>query len=222
MPLKTILFSIFLIISLTSCFEIIEQVKVKKDGSGTLKLIINISQSKERLDKILSQERINGLIIPTKDTIRYHFDEIEKKIKSTKGLTLQQLEKDFSNYIFTLVVDFKNIDQVNILLQNIHNTFARTESKEIPFKLTIDSNSFKQEINKDYIRKLDDNISGFNFSELTEANITTILQFENTIAAINILEGKTSKSKRSALIKLSLKDFLTIYSKQNLKIQLDE
>ena len=207
---------------MTSCFEIIEQVKVKKDGSGTLKLIINMSQSKERLDKILSQKQINGLIIPSKETIKYHFDEIEKKTSSTAGLTLKTLEKDFTNYIFTLVVDFKNIQQVNNLLQDLHNTFSRTNSEEIPIKFIASSNSFSQEINNDYSKKLNDQISNYNFNELNKAKITTIIQFENSIKSLSVAEGRISKSGKSALIKLSLKDFLITYTNQNLNIQLDE
>ena len=222
MRVKSILISIFFIVSLTSCLEIIEQVKVNKNGSGTLKLIINISQSKDRLNKILSQKQINGLIIPTKDTIKYHFNAVEKTIRETEGLTLQTLEKDFDNYIFTLVVNFENLNQVNGLLQNIHNTFARTASTETPFKLTLNANSFHQEINKNYISKLNNEISNYNFNELNNAKITSIIQFEKTIKSISVSKGRISKSGKSALIKLSLTEFLTTYSNQNLNIQLDE
>lgn len=222
MSWKNILFSIFLIVSLTSCFEIIEQVKVNGDQTGSLKLIINVSQSKERLDKILSQKQINGLIIPSKDTIKHHFSQLEKKIKESEGLTLQKADKDFENYIFTLVVDFKNVNQINGLLSEVHNAFGKTRYEEVPIKVLKEDGSFKQQINKDYISHLDKEISNYNFSELNEAQITSIFQFDKSIKSCSITNGKISKSGKSALIKLDLKAFLSIYTNQNLNIQLDE
>ena len=52
MNFKTI-FSLLLLFSFTSCFEIVEDISFKKDGSGVLKLILNLSQSKNEINTLM-------------------------------------------------------------------------------------------------------------------------------------------------------------------------
>ncbi|MBL0359080.1 MAG: hypothetical protein IPP72_20435 [Chitinophagaceae bacterium] len=54
---------------LQSCFEIIEQVFVKNDGTGTFQLVLNMSKSKTKISSILKMKTVNGHAVPTKEEI---------------------------------------------------------------------------------------------------------------------------------------------------------
>ena len=59
--------SFFLVFfSFTSCFEIVEEVTLKKDGSGEMSFSINLSQSKTKLNSIMLMDSINGYKVPKK------------------------------------------------------------------------------------------------------------------------------------------------------------
>lgn len=51
---------------LVSCFDILDKVNVKADGSGEYSLILNASKSKTRLASISKMETINGKKVPKK------------------------------------------------------------------------------------------------------------------------------------------------------------
>ena len=56
---------IFITLTMASCFEIIEDINVHKNGSGTYKFIVNLSQSKNQIDKIRTQDSILHFKVPT-------------------------------------------------------------------------------------------------------------------------------------------------------------
>ena len=64
----TLVFS--LILSLSSCFDVVEEIKMNNDGSGELKLTIDLSQSKSNLANYMKAGEINGVEIPTKDEVK--------------------------------------------------------------------------------------------------------------------------------------------------------
>ena len=57
-------FYFLLILLLTSCIEIIEDLKLNSDGSGTFKYSINLSQSKTKTSAILALDSLYGEKVP--------------------------------------------------------------------------------------------------------------------------------------------------------------
>ena len=57
--MKTII-SILLLFLLSSCIEIIDDISMNNDGSGTFKYSINLSQSKVKVNSYLALDSING------------------------------------------------------------------------------------------------------------------------------------------------------------------
>ena len=47
------LFLFVCLISLTGCFEIVEQLFLKTDGSGDFQMVLNLSKSRTRLNSIM-------------------------------------------------------------------------------------------------------------------------------------------------------------------------
>ena len=73
-----LLFSILILFS--GCFEIIEQVFLKNDGTGNFQLVLNMSKSKTRLNSISKMKTINGHDVPSKEEIKNKIAEIEKTV----------------------------------------------------------------------------------------------------------------------------------------------
>src|SRR6187431_2749099 len=85
-----------------SCFEVIEDVKVRDDGSGHFNFVINFSQSKTKINSILKMQNINGRKIPSKEEIKNEASKLEELAQNTSGISNVKTNLDLTNYIFTI------------------------------------------------------------------------------------------------------------------------
>jgi hypothetical protein len=84
--MKNIIKKMFLLLPLllfTSCFDILDKINVKADGSGEYSLILNASKSKTRLASISKMETINGKKVPKKSEIEAKINEAARIFKAT-------------------------------------------------------------------------------------------------------------------------------------------
>jgi hypothetical protein len=110
MKFKYLFFLIPLLFS--SCIEIIDDLTLNADGSGTLKFTVNLSSSKIKVNSILALDSLDGQRVPK-------LSEIEAKIGQFKSLLLQQdgisnVKTEFNavDLIVKLTVDFKSLNQL--------------------------------------------------------------------------------------------------------------
>ena len=113
-----VLFTI--LITFQSCFEIIEQVFLKADGSGDFQLVLNMSKSKTRLNSIIKMKTINGHDVPSKEKIKNKIADIEKTLSKTAGISNVKTTVDFDNYIMGIACNFNKVTQINNAVKNIY------------------------------------------------------------------------------------------------------
>ena len=80
-------FFIIILLSLSSCFEIVEDVTFKNDGSGIFKLIVNLSQSKNEINSLMKLDSSSGYNIPTEREINAYLDQALKTLKNEKNIS---------------------------------------------------------------------------------------------------------------------------------------
>ena len=62
---KFIPFIFLVLFGLSSCIEIIDDLSLKSDGSGTFKYSVNLSSSKIKVNSILALDSIDGKKVPS-------------------------------------------------------------------------------------------------------------------------------------------------------------
>ncbi|REC80406.1 hypothetical protein DRF60_01470 [Chryseobacterium elymi] len=166
---------------LTSCFDILDKVNVKADGTGEYTIILNASKSKTRLASISKMETINGKKVPKKGEIENKISEAARIFKATPGISNVKTSMDFDNYIIKLSCHFKKIENINAGLEqlkakNILGKMIPTQiySQNLQKKSLVRNkvNTFKADYDK--MGKADKEI--FN-----NARYTSVMQFENTV-----------------------------------------
>ena len=205
--LKRLLF-LLPVLLLTSCFDILDKVNVKADGSGEYSLILNASKSKTRLASISKMETINGKKVPKKSEIEAKINEAARIFKTVPGISNVKTSMDFDNYIIKLSCNFKKIENVNAGLEQL-------KAKNILGKM-IPTNIYSHNPqNKTFTRnkintfKSDyDKLSAADKEVFNNAKYTSVLQFENTVKSQSNNSYQLSPNKKAMKLEGNILDFI--------------
>ncbi|EJL70805.1 hypothetical protein [Chryseobacterium populi] len=204
---------LFPLLLLTSCFDILDKVNVKADGTGEYTIILNASKSKTRLASISKMETVNGKKVPKKSEIENKINEAAKIFRATPGISNVKTTMDFNNYIIKLSCNFKKIENINAGLEQLKN--KNIIGKMVPTQIYSQNagnksftrnkiNTFKNDYDK--MSKADKEI--FN-----NARYTSVLQFENMIKSQTNAAYLLSPNKKAVKMEANILD-LIIQKKQ--------
>ncbi len=208
MKLRSILY-LSLLVSLTSCFEIIEEVELKDDGSGSYEYTLNVSQSRTKLDQIMRLDSINGYKVPQKTDLKKPLEELIAKSKEISGISNVSKVEDFENYIFSFSCDFKDIDALNRLVAELRRASndKRTDIPEVHF--SYDASSKRYVRNGDYTIKAD-------FGKMKEADrvifdgatFTSIFRSDNELTSFSNDNARISPNKKALMLRMDVLDLM--------------
>jgi hypothetical protein len=178
-----------------SCFEVVEEVKMKDDGSGHFNFVINFSQSKTKINSVLKMKKINGYDIPSKEEIRNEASRLESLAQNTSGISNVKTNIDLTNYIFVVDLDFKKISNLNAVFLKLKN------SKKIDPTIATDYFTF---VDKKFIRTqkvpikaLYDKLKKTDKEIFENAKYTSVYKFDSTIKSFSNKSAIPSKSKKA-------------------------
>jgi len=178
-----------------SCFEVIEEVKMKDDGSGHFNFVINFSQSKTKINSILKMQKVNGYIIPSKEEIIKEASKIEELAQNTTGISNVKTNIDLTNYIFTIDLDFQKISNLNSVFLKLKN------SKKINQPIATDYFTFNDKkfvrSQKVPIKALYDKLEKADKEVFQTAKYTAVYKFDSTIKSFSNKNAVTSKSNKA-------------------------
>ncbi|WP_264565919.1 hypothetical protein [Flavobacterium sp. N3904] len=178
-----------------SCFEVIEEVKLKDDGSGHFNFAINFSQSKSKINSILKMEKVNGYAIPSKDEIRKEASKLETLAQNTTGISNVKTNIDLTNYIFIVDLDFEKISNLNAVFLKLKN------NKKLDPKITTDYFTYTDKkfirSQKVPIKALYEKLDKANKEIFETAKYTSVYKFDSTIKSFSNKNATTSKSNKA-------------------------
>src|SRR5690606_1097466 len=85
-------------LTLSSCFDLVEQIDMNHQGAGTIKATLNLSKSRTKVASLLKMKQFNGIHIPSEATIKQEMEQVVRTLKSTAGISGVQYNLDFHNY----------------------------------------------------------------------------------------------------------------------------
>src|SRR3982750_2374922 len=95
---KLVLFA-FLIPLFSSCFEVIEEISMRNDGTGDVVLTINLSQSRTKVASVMLLDSVQGYKVPSKQKIQQELSEAVAYLKKSEGISNVKSSSDFNSYI---------------------------------------------------------------------------------------------------------------------------
>lgn len=193
---------------LTSCFEFIEDIQHKSDGSGTIKATLNLSKSSTKVASLMKLKNVNGIAIPSEATVRSEMENLIRILKQTKGISQVHYQLDFTHYIATVSCHYTSIDALN--------AFGSTLAAH--FKSSIDPKSYGYQATTGTFTRSDNYFSSFSkaYQQIAEhdrkylddASYTQIIRFDKPIKSQQNPATQIARSGQAVLIKLKVADLI--------------
>lgn len=198
--MKQILCLLLLTVTLSSCFEILEDISFNEDGSGKLKLVLNLSQSKSELNALIRKDSSSGYRIPNRDEVNLHIEKVKKLIEATEGLTNVSIDKDYTEWIFEVKANFRNIENLESALKKIHVEFTgdpgfyftnswKFDGKKMERIVKPPDDETRRQLNKPTERRI-----------FSQAKYTTIYRFKTKIDSYSNKNSKVSPSRTAIML----------------------
>ncbi|HMR45016.1 MAG TPA: hypothetical protein PKC40_14330 [Saprospiraceae bacterium] len=98
----------------TSCFDLIEEVHYKKDGSGTYKFTMDMSGLKGLMELAMSADTTGEFKM---DTLSAVSKELSAKVRDLDGITNIREITDSENLVFGVEFDFRDVKALNLAMK---------------------------------------------------------------------------------------------------------
>lgn len=117
--MKYLFYLTVLLFTMASCVQIIDDITIKSDGTGTFKYTINLSSSKMKLNSILALDSLDGKKVPSiaeiQDKIQYFKEKLDKK----EGISNIKVDANFTDFIFKFQCDFQSVQNLQKAIKDI-------------------------------------------------------------------------------------------------------
>lgn len=201
-------FLILLCLVSSSCFELLEEVNLKENGSGTYSFTANFSQSKTKLKSIMLMDKINGHEVPSEQDIRNEITDLEQLVKQTKGISEFKKSLDFVNFIFVFSCKFEQIEDLNRAVKNVRmaknlqnnnhdNQFGYDQETGVFHRFF--NPTFQNEYNK---LNLEDR------KIFQGAKVISICKFEKEVSSVSNSNAKIAANKKATMMQLKAVDII--------------
>ena len=199
---KFVPFALLLIFSLSSCIEIIDDLSIKSDGSGTFKYTVNLSSSKIKVNSILALDSIDGKKVPSIDEIKQKIDQFVKTLEAQDGISNVKVEENYTDFIFKFQCDFTGVATLQDGLKQ--SIVILTKEKSIPQLehnwLTWDGNKLIRSIPEITGKKINE-LEDIDLELLKKGSYTSITRFDKTVEKFENQSAQLSKSKMAVMVK---------------------
>jgi hypothetical protein len=192
---------LILLLLLTSCIEIIEDIKLNKDGSGTFKYTINLSSSKVKVSSILALDSLNGYKVPKINDIKLKVQMFKKTLKEQKGISNIIITEDYTNYIIKLQCDFTNIELLETALKESFNKFD--ESKNYDYDWISFTNKKLQRSTPIFGLGDIQKYGSQDIENLKKGSYTSITRFDSQIDTFENINSVRSKSNMALMLRVT-------------------
>lgn len=205
--MKSLYFVFFLLVLFSGCFDLVEEVTVHSNGSGSFLFEANGSQSKTKLKTLLALDSLDGFKVPSIESLNQDMDKAKAILLASDGISNFTDKRNFEEYIFSMRFDFRDVSSLNHALTHLFKTFNRSKIPAPENTFQYHSNVFERK--NEYQGKPDlTKLPRKELDMLEGASFTSIYRFDKLIQNYNNPDAKLSKNGKVVFLKLSIPDLI--------------
>ena len=188
----------------SSCFEILEEVTMNKDGSGVLALTVDISESAPTLKTYLQSAKMTGQNVPSQSNINDMLSVLENHFQTADGITNVQTVRDFDDYVFKIQGDFRDVAAMNAVMAKVTESFTRGNLGGSVDNFITDGNTFSR-LFPYPLDKIKYDEMGYMYQYMLEsARFTNVYKFAAPVQAVSNHRAVLNADKTEVRLQQSL------------------
>jgi len=190
---------------LGGCFEVLEDITVKANGSGTFHFTVNMSQSKAKLQSAMALDSMDGYKVPKKQDILKKLDTARLTLAAVKGVSNVSYKADFDNFIFAVKFDFNSVPTLNNALQALAQRFSHDKKRvpEADNNYLLAGKIFERKNIYD-AKKETAKLKGKDSEILQKATYTSVFHFEKDVKACSNPDAKISPNRKNVMLRMNM------------------
>lgn len=202
--MKQIRFLCFLLIPLllSSCFELIEDISINKDGSGKITLILNASQSKSKLNSILLLEEVDGYRVPTRTELINKVKSFEDTLRNMPGFSEVSTHLDIENFILKIHASFDKVERLNEVIYAVWKSHDALKAQKLNY-YTFSNNTYSKQVNA-AMKYLQAALNKNDKNSIETATYMSLSRFQSFVSTQINPSALISKNKKIVFLKLPL------------------
>lgn len=194
----------------TSCFDFVEEVDLKNNGSGRIKASLNLSKSSTKVASLLRLKSINGIQIPSEEKIKSETAEVIGILKKTDGISDVDYSLDLKNYIATVSCTFSSLNALNDFNDAIYKHLKIKTGGSAGYSYDAKAGVFsRSQPPASALRQHFEKLEKTDGAYFDDAYYTQIIRFEKAVKSQQHVARRVSSSARSALLKLKATDIIS-------------
>jgi hypothetical protein len=189
------------VVSMSACFEITEEVTLKKDGSGSYTNIMDASKMMEQLQMLAAMDTTGEMLTKTKYSLDSTFIETAKAYTKIKGIANVKMDTA-TPYVYRISMDFATIEALNAVMSN-------NKKKEDAYtwqKGKLSRNGMANSL--DELKNIEQDQMEMMKSMLADMHYTIRWTMPKEIKSMTNKEAKLGSDKTTASLKVNLLDIL--------------
>lgn len=207
------------VIAFSSCFEVVEEISLKKDGSGSFVYIVNMSQSKAEINTALKLDSFMGKKLPSISEIKTKIAAARTYMSTADGISNLVVTENYTDYIVTVKGNFTDIEKFNTAIKKCATQLgAGKEAIESDFNYKGTDTTYSREV-----AALDAGVAGKLINLLSGksnlASYTCVVKTEGKVSKVDNPKAKISPSGKNVLLKLTASEILKNSAVMNLKME---
>ena len=186
----------------TGCLEIIDDISINKDGTGTFKYAVNLSSSKVKINSYLALDSLNGVKVPSRDEISTRVEKVVQSLRGQEGISELTFDSDYDQYIFKLQLNFTSVEALQTAIQTVIKSESnKNELEELDGNwLQFQDQQFTRSVPRIAIAKIK-NMRASEVAALKQGSYMCISRFNAEIASFDNDSAKVSKNKTAIMIR---------------------
>ena len=205
MKINYILFLVPLLLS--SCIEIIDDLSIHSDGTGTFKYSINLSSSKLKVNSILSLDSLDGKKVPDLAEIEGKITEFKNLLSQEPGISTVKTDLNTNDFILKITIDFNSISQ---LQSGIKSVLIRLSKEKDHYAIEEDWISWDgKTLNREIPSAVTSKVKTFEYSEmdlLKSGTYTSITRFDKPILKTSNSNCKLNPARTASMLQVNTFD----------------
>ncbi len=197
----------FTLLFLPGCFDLVEDISVHSDGSGSFLFLANLSQSRIKLKTLMALDSVDGFKVPSVGQLTAEIEKATRLLSASDGITHVENKKNFDDFIFSMHFDFRDVTCLNKALITLFVAFSPKGTPVPQSSFKLDSQSFTCTDGYDATKEKK-KIPRKDLVLMGDANMTCIYRFDQSIAEFSNTDAKLSKNGKSVLLRVPVPDLV--------------